>query len=318
MGKTEMICDCDIIHKDIVDSVRNKLIDEDVLLSMADFYKILSDSTRIKIINVLYEAELCVCDISVLLNMTKSAISHQLRNLREMNLVRARKQGKEVYLDNSAFELGESVSADILQNCVDDLEGAKIGVQLGTTGDIYVSDYENDGSGTKVERYNKGADAVQALKVGKIDCVVIDEQPALAFVKENKGLKILDEEFTNVPAIMSTDSDAYRKYNKHWSTSSSYEVPTIANTYWEMYNYSDIRVVNANYLKCTNFSFTYMFPYDLISKWGLERLDLSFSAGNPFTITSSGLKGQTPIQGGFTDIQLSERPTFSFGINVAF
>ena len=73
----------------------------------------------------------------------------------------------------------------------------KIGVQLGTTGDIYVSDYENDGSGTKVERYNKGADAVQALKVGKIDCVVIDEQPALAFVKENKGLKILDEEFTN-------------------------------------------------------------------------------------------------------------------------
>ena len=44
--------------------------------------------------------------------------------------------------------------------CVDDLEGAKIGVQLGTTGDIYVSDYENDGSGTKVERYNKGADAV--------------------------------------------------------------------------------------------------------------------------------------------------------------
>ena len=73
--------------------------------------------------------------------------------------------------------------------CVDDLEGAKIGVQLGTTGDIYVSDYENDGSDTKVERYNKGADAVQALKVGKIDCVVIDEQPALAFVKKTKDLR---------------------------------------------------------------------------------------------------------------------------------
>ena len=64
-----------------------------------------------------------------------------------------------------------------------DLSGAKIGVQLGTTGDIYVSDYEKDGSGTKVERYNKGADAIQALKLGKIDCVVIDEQPALEFVK---------------------------------------------------------------------------------------------------------------------------------------
>ena len=79
---------------------------------------------------------------------------------------------------------------------VDDIVGKKIGVQLGTTGDIYVSDYENDGSGTTVERYNKGADAVQALKQGKIDCVVIDEQPALAFVEENPGLKILDEEFT--------------------------------------------------------------------------------------------------------------------------
>ncbi len=81
--------------------------------------------------------------------------------------------------------------------CVDDLEGASIGVQLGTTGDIYVSDYEGDDAGTKVERYNKGADAIQALKLGKIDCVVIDEQPALEFVKQNKGLKILDEEFTN-------------------------------------------------------------------------------------------------------------------------
>lgn len=79
---------------------------------------------------------------------------------------------------------------------VDDIVGKKIGVQLGTTGDIYVSDYENDGSGTTIERYNKGADAVQALKQGKIDCVVIDEQPALAFVEENPGLKILDEEFT--------------------------------------------------------------------------------------------------------------------------
>ena len=79
---------------------------------------------------------------------------------------------------------------------VDDLSGARIGVQLGTTGDIYVSDYEGDGSGTVVERYNKGADAVQALRQGKIDCVVIDEQPAMKFVEQNSGLKILEEEFT--------------------------------------------------------------------------------------------------------------------------
>lgn len=79
---------------------------------------------------------------------------------------------------------------------VADLPGKRIGVQLGTTGDIYVSDYEEDGSGTVVERYNKGADAVQALKQGKIDCVVIDEQPALKFVEQNPGLYVLEEEFT--------------------------------------------------------------------------------------------------------------------------
>ena len=78
---------------------------------------------------------------------------------------------------------------------VDDIAGKKIGVQLGTDGDTYASDYEGDGSGTVVERYNKGADGVQALKQGKIDCVIIDEQPALKFVEQNSGLKILDEEF---------------------------------------------------------------------------------------------------------------------------
>lgn len=77
---------------------------------------------------------------------------------------------------------------------VDDLPGKTIGVQLGTTGDIYASDYEAEGS--TIERYNKGNDAVQALKQGKLDCVIIDEQPAKAFVEKNDDLTILDEEFT--------------------------------------------------------------------------------------------------------------------------
>lgn len=75
----------------------------------------------------------------------------------------------------------------------DDLPGKTIGVQLGTTGDIYASDYEAEGS--VIERYSKGADAIQALKQGKIDCVIIDEQPAKAFVAKNDDLSILDEEF---------------------------------------------------------------------------------------------------------------------------
>ena len=76
-------------------------------------------------------------------------------------------------------------------------EGADntIGVQLGTTGDIYcTSDIQDKGFG-KVQQFNKGADAVQALVSGKIDCVVIDNQPAKEFVKANKGLKILDTEY---------------------------------------------------------------------------------------------------------------------------
>lgn len=79
--------------------------------------------------------------------------------------------------------------------CVDDLAGSKIGVQIGTTGDIYASDYEGDEAGSVVERYNKGTDAIQALKQNKIDCVIIDEQPAKAFVEKNPELMILEEEF---------------------------------------------------------------------------------------------------------------------------
>ena len=74
----------------------------------------------------------------------------------------------------------------------DDLEGKKIGVQLGTTGDIYAGDIKD----ATVERYNKGFEAVQALTQDKIDAVVIDGEPAKVFVKENEGLKMLDEAFT--------------------------------------------------------------------------------------------------------------------------
>ena len=75
----------------------------------------------------------------------------------------------------------------------DDLKGKKIGVQQGTTGDIYSTDDFGDDN---VERYNKGFEAVQALTQGKIDAVVIDGEPAKVFVKENEGLKMLDEAFT--------------------------------------------------------------------------------------------------------------------------
>lgn len=76
-------------------------------------------------------------------------------------------------------------------NSVDDLEGKVIGVQLGTTGDIYAEDVKD----ATVEKYNKGADAVQALKQGKVDAVIIDNEPAKVFVSKNDDLKILDDPF---------------------------------------------------------------------------------------------------------------------------
>ena len=76
-----------------------------------------------------------------------------------------------------------------------DLQGAVIGVQLGTTSDGLATELEKKGDGTKVERYNKGADAIQALLQGKIDCMVTDEAPAKAFQRVNPSLQILPETF---------------------------------------------------------------------------------------------------------------------------
>jgi len=97
MKKSTPVCDCDVIHDDVVKRVRKAMpVDED-FYDLADLYKMFSDSTRVRILWALSRHELCVCDIAVLLNMTKSAISHQLKSLRLSNLVKYDKRGKEVY-----------------------------------------------------------------------------------------------------------------------------------------------------------------------------------------------------------------------------
>lgn len=90
-------CDCEIIHKEKMEKAKGEMLSEEMLLNISDFFKVLADSTRVKIVNLLDNNTLCVCDICSALNMTKSAISHQLKNLREMNLVKAEKVGKEVW-----------------------------------------------------------------------------------------------------------------------------------------------------------------------------------------------------------------------------
>ena len=90
-------CEQNHVHGEVVEEVRRHLPDEDVLYDLTELFRVLGDSTRMRILYALFEAELCVCDIAELLGMTQSAISHQLRALKNVRLVRARREGKAIY-----------------------------------------------------------------------------------------------------------------------------------------------------------------------------------------------------------------------------
>ena len=110
MAKNTASCDCDCVHSEIVEKTRKKFPKDELLGDLSDFFKVIGDGTRIKILWALDSNEMCVCDIANLLNMTKSAVSHQLRGLREANLVKFRKSGKEVFYslsDNHVKEIFE-------------------------------------------------------------------------------------------------------------------------------------------------------------------------------------------------------------------
>lgn len=91
------ICSCTVIHEDVVNKVREEMIEEDRAISLAEFFKVFGDATRVKILNALFSSEMCVCDISALLGMNQSAISHQLRTLKQARLIKSRRDGKVVY-----------------------------------------------------------------------------------------------------------------------------------------------------------------------------------------------------------------------------
>ena len=127
-----------------------------------------------------------------------------------------------------------------------------------------------------------------------------------------------DEKHTNIPALLSYSSNSYWNYMGHYSAGMFEDIETFATSAWEMYDYSDIRVVSANYLKCSSLSLTYEFDQKLLERTSLSRVAITLSGTNLFTICSSKLNGQTPTQGGFSEIQLSDRPTYSLGLSVSF
>ena len=90
-------CEEHHVHPQLLEHVRMDMPDEERLYDLAELFKVFGDSTRIRILYVLFESELCVCDIAALLNVSQSAISHQLRVLKQARLVRNRRDGKTVY-----------------------------------------------------------------------------------------------------------------------------------------------------------------------------------------------------------------------------
>lgn len=90
-------CETTFVHQDIISKVEEKMPQEEFLYDLAELFKIFGDSTRIRILYVLFESEMCVCDIAALLNMTQSAISHQLRVLKQARLVKYRREGKSIF-----------------------------------------------------------------------------------------------------------------------------------------------------------------------------------------------------------------------------
>ena len=125
-----------------------------------------------------------------------------------------------------------------------------------------------------------------------------------------------DELKTNIPAVLNYSANS--PYDDHWATGGWYrgENQRVAANSWDQYNYSDIRVVSADYLQCTYLSLCYGLSDKLLQKLNITRAEFTLSGSNLFTISAKELKGQTPTQSGFDKIQLSQRPTFSLGVNV--
>lgn len=117
-GKEEIEqCEYMHVHEGIVEKVNEQMPDEEKLYDLADFYKVFADSTRIKILYVLMCSEMCVCDLAQILGMNQSAISHQLRTLKQMDLVRNRREGKTVF-----YSLSDGHIKTILSQGLDHIE----------------------------------------------------------------------------------------------------------------------------------------------------------------------------------------------------
>ena len=107
------LCECDEINADVVERKRREMPETGLLYDLSDFFKILGDSTRISILFAIDKEPMCVCDIAALLGMTKSAVSHQLKILRQSALIKYKKAGKNVF-----YSLADDHVRDIIETAL--------------------------------------------------------------------------------------------------------------------------------------------------------------------------------------------------------
>ena len=111
------LCECEEVHSDVVERTRTTLPDEDVIYGLSDFFKVFGDPTRLNILFALDAGPMCGCDLSGALGMTKAAVSYQLKILRQNDLVRHRKQGRNVL-----YELSDDHVRDIIEKALEHIK----------------------------------------------------------------------------------------------------------------------------------------------------------------------------------------------------
>lgn len=127
-----------------------------------------------------------------------------------------------------------------------------------------------------------------------------------------------DENITNIPAVMGIQSPGYGDYAHHWSSAYNWRGAKLADNSWDMFDYSDLRVASADYLKVSSLSLTYEVPLVWLKSYNIKRLAVTLGATNLYTFCDKKLKGQTPTQSGFSEVQLSDTPTYTLGLTVNF
>lgn len=114
MSNTVKAHDCSVIHTDVLNKVKSNMPNELSMRNLTEFFKIMGDGTRMQILCALMHSEMCGCDLAALTNVTKSAISHQLRSLKEAHLVKSRRSGKNVF-----YSLDDDHIKDIIEKALD-------------------------------------------------------------------------------------------------------------------------------------------------------------------------------------------------------